>query len=246
MRTLTFLLLALSSTIAVAVCDDNADKLIKAYPQQLIACEDNYIVWQDGYRQLYDDGLEKDFDTLLNQADLEDMFKIPYPVGKSSYAEPDFNVDPGRIRNDEFFKRMYGENQKLAKQQLVPVKWMPKSSGSTVYISSINEIDQKLAQISKELDELPEDLKKYVVKTSGTYNWRVIAGTERLSAHSFAIAIDINSKLAHYWRWAGKKYRYQNMIPHEIVEIFEKYGFIWGEKWYHYDTMHFEYRPELL
>jgi hypothetical protein len=28
--------------------------------------------------------------------------------------------------------------------------------------------------------------------------------------------------------------------------IFEKHGFIWGGKWYHYDTMHFEYRPELL
>src|SRR5262245_1812136 len=27
---------------------------------------------------------------------------------------------------------------------------------------------------------------------------------------------------------------------------FEKYGFIWGGHWYHYDTMHFEYRPELL
>jgi hypothetical protein len=28
--------------------------------------------------------------------------------------------------------------------------------------------------------------------------------------------------------------------------VFEKHGFIWGGKWYHYDTMHFEYRPELL
>jgi peptidoglycan LD-endopeptidase CwlK len=28
--------------------------------------------------------------------------------------------------------------------------------------------------------------------------------------------------------------------------VFEKHGFIWGAKWYHYDTMHFEYRPELL
>lgn len=26
----------------------------------------------------------------------------------------------------------------------------------------------------------------------------------------------------------------------------EKHGFIWGGCWYHYDTMHFEYRPELL
>ncbi|WP_265937085.1 M15 family metallopeptidase [Aliarcobacter butzleri] len=28
--------------------------------------------------------------------------------------------------------------------------------------------------------------------------------------------------------------------------MFEKYGFIWGGRWYHFDTMHFEYRPELL
>jgi hypothetical protein len=32
----------------------------------------------------------------------------------------------------------------------------------------------------------------------------------------------------------------------KIVDVFEKHGFIWGGKWYHYDTMHFEYRPELL
>ena len=31
-----------------------------------------------------------------------------------------------------------------------------------------------------------------------------------------------------------------------IVDVFERNGFIWGGKWYHYDTMHFEYRPELL
>jgi len=37
-----------------------------------------------------------------------------------------------------------------------------------------------------------------------------------------------------------------NEIPWEIVHIFEKHGFIWGGKWYHYDTMHFEYRPEMI
>jgi hypothetical protein len=39
---------------------------------------------------------------------------------------------------------------------------------------------------------------------------------------------------------------YRNRMPMEIVEIFEKHGFIWGGKWGHFDTMHFEYRPELL
>jgi hypothetical protein len=35
-------------------------------------------------------------------------------------------------------------------------------------------------------------------------------------------------------------------MPRQIVDIFERHGFIWGGRWYHYDTMHFEFRPELL
>jgi hypothetical protein len=64
------------------------------------------------------------------------------------------------------------------------------------------------------------------------------------------MAVDIAVRRAHYWRWSrpdgSGAYPYQNAIPFEIVRIFEKHGFIWGGKWYHYDTMHFEYRPELL
>jgi hypothetical protein len=40
--------------------------------------------------------------------------------------------------------------------------------------------------------------------------------------------------------------RWANQIPQVIVDAFEAEGFIWGGRWYHYDTMHFEYRPELL
>ena len=35
-------------------------------------------------------------------------------------------------------------------------------------------------------------------------------------------------------------------IVHAIIAIFESEGFIWGGRWWHYDTMHFEYRPEIL
>ena len=59
---------------------------------------------------------------------------------------------------------------------------------------------------------------------------------------------DPATKSGNYWLWdkKGKNIVYKNQIPLEIVKIFEKYGFIWGGRWYHYDTMHFEYRPELL
>lgn len=73
-----------------------------------------------------------------------------------------------------------------------------------------------------------------------------------LSTHSFGIAIDINIKEANYWQWdcncynENAKLAYRNKIPAIIVQVFAKHGFIWGGEWYHYDTMHFEYRPELL
>lgn len=40
--------------------------------------------------------------------------------------------------------------------------------------------------------------------------------------------------------------RYRNRLPKAVVAAFERHGFIWGGKWYHYDTMHFEYRPDLI
>lgn len=67
--------------------------------------------------------------------------------------------------------------------------------------------------------------------------------------HAYGAAIDINDKFGDYWRRtkAGAKYpQWRNQVPIEIVRIFERHGFIWGGYWYHYDTMHFEYRPELL
>ena len=63
--------------------------------------------------------------------------------------------------------------------------------------------------------------------------------------HTYAAAIDINMKYANYWRWESEP-KWQNKIPVAVIRIFERHGFIWGGYWYHYDTMHFEYRPELL
>ena len=66
------------------------------------------------------------------------------------------------------------------------------------------------------------------------------------------MTIDINVSYGDYWQWQckctdeSKEILYRNRIPEIIVAIFEKYGFIWGGNWTHFDTMHFEYRPELL
>ncbi len=90
------------------------------------------------------------------------------------------------------------------------------------------------------------------------YNWREIAGTQSRSYHSYGIAIDLSPKSfggRHtYWRWALPQtdewyaipYEKRWMVPLQVVDAFEQQGFIWGGKWFFFDTMHFEYRPEIL
>jgi hypothetical protein len=56
-----------------------------------------------------------------------------------------------------------------------------------------------------------------------------------------------------YWLWEQPRNNNWMLIPPEqrwkppgaVIRAFENEGFIWGGKWHLYDTMHFEYRPEL-
>ena len=77
-----------------------------------------------------------------------------------------------------------------------------------------------------------------------------VADTGKMSMHAYGAAIDLNLGYSDYWLWrtkGGKQtIKYKSRMPREIVDIFERHGFIWGGRWYHFDTMHFEYRPELL
>ena len=226
------------------------DKLVASYPDFLASHDENTLVWKDGTVMTFDDGKgEKDVETRLNYPDLEDEFYAPYPVGRTGIP-PGVDIDPGRVRYEPFFAKMYGDCKKgEVTKKMVDVVWLPKHGGKKLKITSVNGVDQKLKAVSDELDKLPDSFVKYLTPSGGTYNCRVIAGTDRPSVHGNGIAIDISVAWSDYWRNARPvdgKYPYKNRIPWEIVEIFEKHGFIWGGKWYHYDTMHFEYRPELL
>lgn len=229
----------------------NAEKLIHSYPAYIKGFANNHLIFKDGTLMIWDDSIKnKPYQTLLGQPDLKDMFSQPYEIGvlKSSPAK---NFDPGRIRNEPFFLKMYGSTEKAVKEHLTEIIWCPKLVGQKITVTTINGIDKKLIQISKELDEHPE-LKKYLTNIGGTFTWRNIKGTNRHSMHSFGMTIDINTAWSDYWQWGCKctnenaDIKYRNRIPEAIVDIFEKYGFIWGGKWYHFDTMHFEYRPELI
>lgn len=226
-----------------------AQHLIAAYPDHIVSIEGNVLIWKDGTTMPYDDGVrKKTFEQVLIKPSLKDQMATHYSKG-SVYPRTK-NWDPGRARYQPFFTKMYGATEKDVRARLKPVIWLRNSLRLPLLMTSVNGVDKKLQAVSDELDALPGELRKHVNRNVSTFKWRKIAGTSRLSTHSFGIAIDVNSDGSQYWLWddvRGKEMRAPNhQLPIEIVEIFEKHGFIWGGKWYHYDTMHFEYRPELL
>lgn len=216
--------------------------LIEAYPDFIEDIKDNKIYFKDGTTMVYDDGRDKDFLTMLDESDPEDMFFVKY----DSSGTPEYLADAGRSRSEELFKKMYGTSSGAVQKTLVSVPWF----GSNVRFTSVNGAAEQLKKVAKEIEQHPE-LRKWM-DSSGTFYWRKVRGANRQSAHSYGIAIDIAVKYSDYWLWKNPKagetdrIKYANRIPYEIVNIFEKYGFVWGGAWYHYDTMHFEYRPEII
>ena len=96
------------------------------------------------------------------------------------------------------------------------------------------------------------------ITTAEGWNWRNIAETYSRSYHSYGLAIDLLPRSSGgketYWLWTARQrtdwwnisYNERLHPPTAVIKAFETYGFIWGGKWLFFDTMHFEYRPEIL
>lgn len=217
--------------------------LINVYPEYIIDFKDNYIYFSDGDSLNFDDHREKTFTETLDNSSVKDMFSMEYTNIDSI---PKYLEDAGRSRNESLFKKMYGDSPQEVSKNLVTVDWF----GQKLSFTKINGAAEQLKKVAEELSQYPE-LRKYL-KSAGTYYWRKVRGANRQSAHSYGIAIDIGVDYSDYWLWKYPKAKeedkieYANRMPRYIIEIFRKHGFIWGGAWYHFDTMHFEYRPEIL
>jgi hypothetical protein len=120
-------------------------------------------------------------------------------------------------------------------------------------LSLVEERIMKEARASSAVRQWVDSL-----KSVDGWSWRNIADSQSRSFHSYGVAIDILPKstggLATYWLWTAQNnpewwnvpYSKRYHPPNEVIRAFESFGFVWGGKWMVYDTMHFEYRPEIL
>ncbi len=183
----------------------------------------------------------------LADPSLREQFHDVYPLAFDLAARETPWFDPGRPRVEAFFQALYGESEAAVRDRLEKAAIKGKA---TFLMNGQHGVACQMATALAAVEALSIDWSPFFKDVGGSFAWRPIAGTKRLSAHSYGIAFDLNAELGGYWRWSdraeGDAGAYDNKIPQEIVEVFERFGFIWGGKWHHFDGMHFEYRPELI
>lgn len=233
--------------LPAAGTDPVAAALAAAYPN--VSVENGAVVLPDGSRLPLGDDPDRAPAARLDAPSLREQFHDRYPLAfdLESRGRPWF--DPGRARSEDFFQALYGSSAAAVKRQLEKTV-ISGGATATFYMTRAQGVACQMAAALAAVAALPIDWRPFFRDVGGSFNWRPIAGTTRYSAHSYGIAFDLNTALGGYWRWSGRPEGdagpYANRIPREIVETFERYGFIWGGKWHHFDGMHFEYRPELI
>lgn len=225
--------------------------LMMAYPKHImnISKEKNgkvYLVMKSGQKILYDDKKQKTYEEKLANPDLQDMMEQIYPLS-SINCLMDKGFDPGRIRVYPLLKEVYGQSKEKVQSELVSVKVGNKNYAFNKNNAAAANLKSAMTELSLMAKE-NQKLYSFLYPASGTFNYRYISGTNRLSPHSFGIAIDLKRDNNDYWKWASREQGEKRVesYPNEIVEVLENHNFIWGGKWGHFDILHFEYRPELL
>lgn len=206
-----------------------------------------YVITENGSRLIYDDFEVKDFETDV-LPDLQDTMQELYYFGG---VDGRSTTDPGRIKPYTLLDALYGHEKAEIADDLQKVAFF----GQNLNMNTLYGADEALAAAVAELGPLMSADKStvpYITPSSGTWNYRLISGTTVLSLHAYGIAIDFKFNSYDYWRWIKTDAQEAVAIerianyPDAIYAIMEKYGFIWGGKWMHYDTVHYEYRPELI
>lgn len=200
-------------------------------------------------RVLYDDGVDRSPAQAMFSGTVRESMAEIYPL-EPDRPTPGPDERPGRVRSMPLLQALYGQNEETVRTGLVPVRLHGAALRLNIRAGvsvALVQVDAALTALGQENPTLAATMKPYILPLGGGFFWRQIQGENRLSPHSFGMAVDLNPKKGAYWRWSGgTSHPEQARYPQEIVATFESAGFIWGGKWREYDLMHFEYRPEII
>jgi hypothetical protein len=172
-------------------------------------------------------------------------------------GSPGHQAATADIQGDFLAALVGGISRAAVEENLTKVSFLGHGvSVNALIVEPLKRVDASIKALAKRDDDLASFVAS--IASVGCYNWREISGTGRRSYHSLALALDIlparPSGVITYWGWERERNDEWMLVPPKerwtppraFIDAFEDAGFVWGGKWDFYDTMHFEYRPELL
>jgi len=155
--------------------------------------------------------------------------------------------------------RYYNFHGKVKNGELIVHKKIAKKTVKIFY--ELYQIKYPIQKIRLIDSYGADDEKSMRANNTSAFNFRTVAGTNRLSKHALGLAIDVNPRINPYInsrgilspknatayrcrnvrKCKGKYAKYMIQEGSRITKIFKKYGFTWGGDWkYSKDYQHFE------
>ncbi len=222
-----------------------------------------WFYWEEG--RLLPEGLREhrdQFSGIRFYAYVPGPYHTPIPDAETAERLREMSA---RLREEPpqrfpgFFDALYGVSSAAeADSLMVKVRFL----GHTARVHPM--IAEALRRAGEEIERAAEtdgDVMAFVagIDEIGGFSWREIAGTKSRSYHSYGAAVDIVPKsyggAYSYWRWAMTAgiAEWWNLpesrrwhVPQAVIDAFERNDFVWGGKWLFFDSIHFEYRPEIF
>ena len=247
--------------------------LAEAYPRQIERVEfrsGDWAILLRGTWYYYADGKMLPENLLANAADYTPHPFYNYPAELPAWITPNAeenarlremsnnrNRNPPR-RSPHFFDDLWRvHNRAESYDRVKTIRLLGKSA--MVHFMILENLSIIEEQITAAAASDPQVMAwKNSLSSLEGWSWRNIAETQSRSYHSYGLAVDLLpgslGGKETYWLWAMNRradwwnisYNERFHPPQKVIKIFETYGFIWGGKWLFFDTMHFEYRPEIL
>ena len=213
----------------------SVDDLVRAYPDFLAGFDGTDLIWRDGTRMPVGDGRpDKTLEEQFATAPSSTSCACRIPSGAPLLPAP--QQDPGRVRNKAFFDKMYGDCTIGPGRA---ERWC-RSSGCRTRGDTSSESPRSTASIGSWTRSRANSMRCPRRTRDTSTHWAgptcadTVADTGQTSMHGWGAAIDINTAFSDYWLWhrsAGGVPAYINRIPPDVVDVFERHGFIWGGRW---------------
>ncbi|MFQ6608787.1 MAG: M15 family metallopeptidase [Fidelibacterota bacterium] len=265
----TFTLLLLStffrtSTLSLSLqqkpssWDDHPEisALLEAYGYIIsrVTQKDNDIAFLIGSSWIYyRNGRMLSEESFQDQDQYQSIF-YDYPLGSLTEL-PEYEELPKR--SSDFLDHLFGTAERELSEQC---DWVPFLNHKAYVNHFCAEALRKVEGEILEAAESDSAVRTYIdsLKIIYSFKQRKISGSNNVSYHFYGLALDLvpNSYEGKQvnWKWSSVYFKEWHLIPlakrwsppQKVIDAFEHNGFVWGGKWSHFDTIHFEYVPEII